>query len=203
MRVAIATIVGGDGLGRRVLISPDGRVVTGVDSPALASRIAELALGALGHERSQAVTIADTELIIEIVMPPRPLIVFGSNYDVLPLVEQAKCVGWDVTIAVRRETATLRQRLSIADRIVVWPANDLEISRRSAVVVMTHNYEADRAALKLVLPTAAPYVGILGPRARTERLLADVAGSGVRVATMNHRNTSFPRETARDRPPFV
>jgi hypothetical protein len=53
----MATIVGGDGLGRRVLVSPDGRVVTSVDSPALASRIAELALGALGHERSQAVTI--------------------------------------------------------------------------------------------------------------------------------------------------
>jgi xanthine/CO dehydrogenase XdhC/CoxF family maturation factor len=39
---------------------------------------------------------------------------------------------------------------------------------------MTHNYAEDLAALRALLGTAAGYIGVLGPRARTERLLASL-----------------------------
>jgi xanthine/CO dehydrogenase XdhC/CoxF family maturation factor len=44
---------------------------------------------------------------------------------------------------------------------------------------MNHNFPADRAALAALLPSAARYVGILGPRGRTEKLLAELARDGL------------------------
>jgi xanthine dehydrogenase accessory factor len=39
---------------------------------------------------------------------------------------------------------------------------------------MTHNYLEDLEVLRTVLPSAIPYVGILGPKRRTERLLQEL-----------------------------
>ncbi len=41
-------------------------------------------------------------------------------------------------------------------------------------VILTHSYEQDRALLAALLPEPLAYLGILGPRHRTERLLAEV-----------------------------
>jgi len=47
---------------------------------------------------------------------------------------------------------------------------------------MNHNYPQDLAALGALLPTPIRYLGVLGPKRRTARLLADLAARGV-VAT--------------------
>jgi xanthine dehydrogenase accessory factor len=44
--------------------------------------------------------------------------------------------------------------------------------------VMTHNYWHDLSLLGLLLRSEARYVGVLGPRARTDRLLGELAESG-------------------------
>jgi xanthine/CO dehydrogenase XdhC/CoxF family maturation factor len=48
----------------------------------------------------------------------------------------------------------------------------------SAVVVMTHNLAHDRGYLRFALESGCSYVGVLGPRARTERLLGELAEAG-------------------------
>jgi xanthine/CO dehydrogenase XdhC/CoxF family maturation factor len=40
---------------------------------------------------------------------------------------------------------------------------------------MTHSYEQDRRILRALLSTEMKYVGVLGPRRRTERLLGEIA----------------------------
>jgi xanthine dehydrogenase accessory factor len=47
------------------------------------------------------------------------------------------------------------------------------------VIVMSHNYLRDRDYLRSFLGTDAAYIGMLGPRARLDRLLADLAAEGV------------------------
>lgn len=44
-------------------------------------------------------------------------------------------------------------------------------------VILTHSYEQDRALLQALLPRKLLYLGILGPRHRTERLLAEIVPS--------------------------
>ena len=44
---------------------------------------------------------------------------------------------------------------------------------------MAHDYNVDKANLSRALATAAPYVGVLGPRVRTERMLAELTAEGL------------------------
>src|SRR5205807_1486828 len=45
-------------------------------------------------------------------------------------------------------------------------------------IVMSHNYLRDRDYLRALLASDAPYIGMLGPRGRLERLLDDLRGEG-------------------------
>ncbi|MFO1265533.1 MAG: XdhC family protein [Rubrivivax sp.] len=49
---------------------------------------------------------------------------------------------------------------------------------RTAVVIMTHHYERDRRALAACAARPPAYLGVLGPRARTGRLLDELRAAG-------------------------
>ncbi|WP_394823896.1 XdhC family protein [Pendulispora albinea] len=182
-------------LGQRLLYDGTGRIACNIADSKLAASIERAAASALEREHSVHLTLdaagapcADGEIdvFVEVILPPRPLVVFGANYDVRAVVRQAKCVGWEVTVVARRMSAEAREGLALADRIVMGSPADVAIGHRTAVLVMTHNYESDRAILESVLPSPAPYIGILGPRARAERLLSEIlrAGAGVTRAQL-------------------
>jgi xanthine/CO dehydrogenase XdhC/CoxF family maturation factor len=177
---AIATVIrGATSVGRRLLRDRRGTVACTVTNERLVPAIERAALAAIESGESSELACDHTDVFIEVIQPPRPVVVFGTNYDVLPLVEHAKCVGWDVTLVARREAPSTRLRFALADRVLVGSAEDIPIDRHTAVVVMTHNFETDRDILRSVLFSHAPYIGVLGPRVRTERLLVELARSGV------------------------
>jgi xanthine dehydrogenase accessory factor len=119
---------------------------------------------------SRFVAVENSEIFYEYVAPPADLIIFGSGHDVAPVARFANALGWRVTVADSRP-ATVSGRFPAA-RVVGF--RDVRITERSAVVLMTHNYAQDRDLLHNILPAGAKYVGLLGPRHRTERLFADL-----------------------------
>jgi xanthine/CO dehydrogenase XdhC/CoxF family maturation factor len=46
---------------------------------------------------------------------------------------------------------------------------------------MSHNYEYDRDVLKKLLGSASPYIGILGPRKRYDKMLEEFHRQGISV----------------------
>jgi xanthine/CO dehydrogenase XdhC/CoxF family maturation factor len=99
----------------------------------------------------------------------------------VPLVRQAWSLGFDVTVVDPRG-AYLRPDLFPGARLVVAGFDALERavvrSRGGYAVVMSHHMERDRQALRFCLEGDPAYVGVLGPRARFERMLADLAREG-------------------------
>jgi len=63
----------------------------------------------------------------------------------------------------------------------------LSLDAQTAAVVMTHNYPDDKRVLRRLLETSVSYVGQLGPKARTERLLAEISDDGFAI-TDTHRS---------------
>jgi xanthine dehydrogenase accessory factor len=55
----------------------------------------------------------------------------------------------------------------------------LDIDAWTSIAVATHDLETDQAALKVALPSAASYVGLLGARARLPERLARLRAAGV------------------------
>lgn len=128
------------------------------------------------------------ETFIEILSPEIHLVLWGHQYDVYPLTRLVKELGWRVTI-VANPLKVNRKIVALADEIIL-PENfaDILFDAHTAIVLMSHDYKTDKNNLPIVLATNAPYIGMLGPRVRSERIWAELADEGNPIA-----DTDFSR----------
>ena len=98
-------------------------------------------------------------------------------------------LGFHVTLVANRPSGVPADAFREADvHLVATPetaADKVQLGADAAVVVMTHNLDHDRGFLRLALESPAGYVGALGPRLRTEQMLAEMAKQGF-VLTEDH-----------------
>jgi xanthine dehydrogenase accessory factor len=108
--------------------------------------------------------------------PPPLLLLLGAGPEAPPLLSIARTLGWFAWVADHRDGLLEPNRVADADRILRGrPAAALsEITNEpvNAAVVMTHLAEHDLEALGILSRREAAYVGLLGPPARRDELLA-------------------------------
>lgn len=199
----MATVVqaGGAGaaVGQRLLLDDSG-VRTDLPSGDLARRIEERARSVLSEGRTQTetvTTLADpVDVLLEVLRPPRSLVLFGSGQDVIPLVRLAALLGFHVTVVSNAPAGTAADSLQPADLVVqASPASvrdRLQLEPDAAAVVMTHNLSHDAGYLRVALASGCPYVGVLGPRARTERLIEMLRTAGHAVSEAERQRIFSP-----------
>lgn len=189
---AVALIVRGNtavATGTRLVLHPDLRIEGDVPDRQAADRL-RLAMDAAFREgRSVRRTIpaqaGELDVFIEVLRPPIALVVCGAGHDAIPVVLQAVGLGWRVVVADRRDAFLTQERFPGAAFLKAPFADagaQVPVDGRTAVLVMTHNYLNDRDLLRGLLTRAAPlpfYIGMLGPRARTEKILEDLAAEGL------------------------
>jgi xanthine/CO dehydrogenase XdhC/CoxF family maturation factor len=125
--------------------------------------------------RRHALPGGAVEVLYEIVRPPARLLVFGSGHDVAPVVQFARGLGWPVTVIGRKPAEDLARRFPDAgEHVFLMHPEDLEthvtFDGHTAALVMNHSYLRDKGLLRALLRLPVRYVGVLGPRARCERL---------------------------------
>jgi xanthine/CO dehydrogenase XdhC/CoxF family maturation factor len=127
-------------------------------------------------------TAPGNAIFLETLQAPPALIVFGAGDDAGALLRLATQLGWHLTVADARAAYATAARFPEANAIVVAPAAELadrlEFDERSFVVVMTHRFADDLYLLRALLPHPLAYLGLLGPRKRTDRLLARLNAEG-------------------------
>jgi xanthine/CO dehydrogenase XdhC/CoxF family maturation factor len=94
-------------------------------------------------------------------------------------------LGWRVTVADPRPAMLTEERFPAVLALVLGPADEL-VARAapppgSLAVVMTHHYRHDVPLVGHLLPLPLAYLGLLGPKARSERIMADLAATGLCV----------------------
>jgi xanthine dehydrogenase accessory factor len=122
-------------------------------------------------------------VLVECMLPPVHLYVFGSGHDATPLVTLAKQLGWSVSVWDASPRSSARERFAHADHYltgsVTQAVERLSGCVRGAAVVMGHDLARDRAAVAALLASDTSYIGILGSRQRTELILAECRASGL------------------------
>jgi xanthine dehydrogenase accessory factor len=172
--------------GNRLLQSGGGMRWTDIEDSELARAIATDVAKVLERRRSTTTTYrlptGEADVLLEYLPPPVSLFVFGGGSDAVPLVRLAKTVGWHVTVVDARMMAANRGRFPEADAIIVCNPQQVHgrvpLAHHSVAVLMNHNYRRDLSLLESLLPSPVGYLGVLGPKARTERLLADLSRAG-------------------------
>ena len=130
----------------------------------------------LAESTPRLIQVAGRLLFLDLLRPPPRLLIVGGGDDTRPLAAMAVQLGFRVAVADRRSAKLASGRFPEEVRLLHLPpealAGGMEIDEETRIVIMTHSYAADLAALRAGLTTPAGYLGVLGPRARTERLLA-------------------------------
>jgi xanthine/CO dehydrogenase XdhC/CoxF family maturation factor len=129
------------------------------------------------------------DVFVETIRPPQSIVLFGGGSDVVPVLELCKTLGWHVTIVGGTDALGFRERFAAADALhasdAADPAAGVVPEPDAAVVLMTHDFSRDAKILESFAKGPIRYLGILGPRTRTERLLAQAEDS-------SHWNLFYP-----------
>lgn len=114
------------------------------------------------------------------VIRPRRVLVLGGGLDADPLVEIASSLGWQVIVGDRKPVNL--ERLRSTGRCELVDSSDADFADTvmhgsfDAAIVKTHNLIRDREHLELLAGTEVPFIGLLGPPHRRDRILSESAG---------------------------
>lgn len=125
----------------------------------------------------------DLTAFIEIIQPPVSVIIIGAGNDVVPLADMADILGWEITVVDGRANYAKKERFTSACQVLVSKPeqvlDQIEIDERTVFLLMTHNYNYDRALLKQLLQKNVSYIGMLGPKKKRERILGEFKDEGL------------------------
>lgn len=196
--VALATIVDGPGVGRKLLVT-DGDPLGSLGHAELdrvvhRDALAELEAGRSGvrHYGPEGQTtpedLIDTPVVsvfVESWAPPPQMWIFGAVDFTAALAKVAKVLGYRVVVCDAREIFATRRRFPMADEVrVTWPGAMFEergaqLSARDAVCILTHDPKFDVPAVQGALASKVGYIGVMGSRTTHAKRMQRLAEVGV------------------------
>jgi xanthine/CO dehydrogenase XdhC/CoxF family maturation factor len=123
------------------------------------------------------------QIAFEVVNPAARLVICGSGPDVIPLVQFGTELGWTLTVVDHRPVEHAHAERFPGAKVVECAdplklADSVALTQQTGAVVMSHHFARDLDYVRALLATDVAYIGVLGPRARAERMLADMNLAG-------------------------
>ncbi|HEY8483142.1 MAG TPA: XdhC/CoxI family protein [Longimicrobiales bacterium] len=181
---AVCTIVAEErepGPEKRLIVTAT-RCDGGLGSPELDAATADRARELIGGAASGLHEIAGRLVFIDVFVPPPQLVVIGAGEDARPLARLALDMGFRVVVVDRRPGLLTPDRFPSGVRLVQSDATHVQqhllLDERCYAVVMTHNFADDKEYVRALVRTPVSYIGMLGPRRRTERILGALDAEG-------------------------
>jgi xanthine dehydrogenase accessory factor len=189
--VAVATVVAGVAdLGGHLVITTD-RTYGSLGTQRLDEAVADDARGMLAVGRTGLLQLGsdgqrrveDLSVFVESYAPAPKMIVFGAIDFGAALAHIGKFLGYHVTVCDARAVFATRKRFPDVDDVVVaWPhkyLEQVEVNKRTAICVLTHDPKFDVPLLALALRTNAGYIGAMGSRRTHEDRLQRLRDIGM------------------------
>jgi xanthine dehydrogenase accessory factor len=186
---AVATVLTADGAGPRCLLRADGAAGGSLGSAERDGALEAQGKKVLSSLRATRIDLADGgELLVDVIAPPRKLVIVGAVHTAVALVALAREVGFRTYVVDPRGVFATPERFVRADRLIAsWPAEafpEIGLDEATAVAVLAHDLKLDVPALQLALASPVPYVGVLGSRKTQAKRLAALREAGVAEADL-------------------
>jgi xanthine/CO dehydrogenase XdhC/CoxF family maturation factor len=126
------------------------------------------------------------EAYIQVVLPPPAILICGAGPDAEPLAAGFRALRFPVTVVDHRPAyanaanfpgaaVVLGSAATLADR--------LDLNRYFAAVIMSHHLKSDADYLRALAASSCEYIGLLGPRLRRSRVLAEIGAAAGQIET--------------------
>ena len=131
----------------------------------------------LSKNKTYKVNGKKVKVLLEVFVPNINILVYGAVFHVVPLLRIANELGYNVHITDSFEPIQPIWNFPFADEISL--IDDIETTKiientpNLAVVFLTHNFFYIKEQLPIALKSPAPYIGILGSRKKTEKILRE------------------------------
>lgn len=163
-----------------------------LSGPALAEELAECA----AHGEPRSLDLPGMRLFLLPLWLPPQILILGAGPDALPVVEFGARLGWKLTVLDHRPSYAVAAHFPQAAAVLLARPQELgaalDLDAFAAVVVMSHHLPSDLAYLHVLAACSLPYVGLLGPAARRERLLTDLGEDAARLRGRLHAPVGLP-----------
>jgi len=177
----LATVVETDGItgvepGAKCLVRDGAVVGETIGDAAVVQAIVQESSARLRTEKSQLIALevpqsgAKLEVFFEVMPAPPKLIVVGAGHIAVPLVKLAKVLDFHVIVIDDRLLYANRERFPDADEVLVGDMaqmlKEMTITPSCYIVLITRGHAYDEPCLRVVLPSQAKYIGMIGSRRR-------------------------------------
>ncbi len=202
--IAIATVINSDveeiKSGNRIILNKNGEIINQIKNSDGSEQFCNHLKRAFDDKKSsfisESIGDGNVDVCIEVIESPVQLVVIGGGNDAIPLVSFANTLGWDVTVMDHRQDYATEKRFPSADHVENFTPGELKTrwrdNRPDAVVILTHNFQHDQELLSILLPMELPYLGLLGARSRTARLLKSLEDDGITINESMRRRFHSP-----------
>lgn len=198
-------------VGDRLSLHPSRADSSRLIDPALDAQIRADLTDTLAQCRSSLRTYRDErgeiEVFCEYLAPQRRLVIFGAGHDAQPLSHMAKLLDWHVTVVDGRAHFARPERFPDADLVLQVDARSPyelgHLTDGAMVAIMSHSYSQDRHWLGGVLQGNPAYIGQLGPRDRTERLLVEIRQQTTQLPALERLHYPIGLDIGGDTPESV
>ncbi len=185
---AIATGCGNDSfIRKKIILSESEELTSTFENLPLEKKIKNDLYKILDTKESRTTTYpvenVTTDVFLELVQPSVSLVIFGGGFDARPVCQLANALGWEVTVTDEcvAHIAPIffpeAQNLSLCHRETF--DKEIHVNQHTACVLMSHNYEYDRDVLRKLINSETPYIGILGPRKRFDKMVEEFEKEGI------------------------
>lgn len=194
--VALATRIRGEFAGEKFLLDHHLQPQSEFSDSRLNPVVLQELTAVFNHKRSETKIIQGEEILFELIQPAISLIIFGGGFDARPVSTLAKSLGWDVQVTDECVSHIAPVFFPTADKLSLCQREfidrDFIVTPYTACILMSHNYEYDRDVLRKLLKTPTPYIGILGPRKRFDKMLQEFEAQHIALSTEDFQRIHSP-----------
>jgi len=221
--VALATIVRAQGstpraTGTKMLVLRDGSIKGTIGGGEMERRVIEEAKAALesGQPRVAHYTFREVEqgdvgvcggendVFIDIIGPSKELLIVGAGHVGQAVAQLGEFLGMDCAVFDTRPEFANKERFLRARQIIVGDIgkelSKYPISRQSYVVIVTRGHLQDAEALAAVIRSPAAYIGMIGSRRKTLRVLEMMKAQGTEQELLDRVHAPIGLEIGAETP---
>lgn len=177
---ALVTVLDGPGVGTYAAHSCDATLRAASD--VLLKTVSHTAQPAFGTIEYAGTT---ARCFVDPVIPPVALVIIGAGRGAEAFADIAHATGWTVSLIDHRPFVLESVKLPPGTRRFAARAEGgvqhIPVDERTAVALLTHQFDVDAEWLTRLLPLSLGYIGVLGSRLRAQQLVDTLRARGLDI----------------------